>query len=229
MKKHFIIILSLIFTAIILCSCSNSVSDKKADASENNTSTSEVLKNTTAKTVENAVTSNQKMANKDLENCEKFCDAFLKEHYAFMHGGKDVISEDFKNSKYFSRFLNDNLAQYSLKKINVGRMKEADKIRKLNNTVISSKINGNSIFIEIASEIEFGENSGEGETHQFLLKKSTDEKFVICDWYSEANTLSSIIDSSRKVDEKINNPDIWKDENFVNAMLDNANSFDKKN
>lgn len=149
----------------------------------------------------------------DFEEIYSFCKLFLKEFY-----NATTTNETMNLDPYL---YNNNLKEYVLQKIKVGLTIHTNRIKNLIFGVkdIDWYLGEGYMFIELFTDIE-QEVGGFGERHQFIIGNK-DGRILISDWYSKsAGNVSHLDNIVREHTNKINNPGIWNDEEWVNNIFE---------
>lgn len=152
----------------------------------------------------------------DFDRVYLLCKLFLTEFY-----NATTINETMNVEPYIN---NDNLKEYILQKVETGMQISANKIEDLIFGVkdIEWHLNEGYVFIELIVDIE-QEIGGFGEGHQFLISNK-DGRLLISDWYSKsAGSVSHLDGIIRGHITKIDNPNIWDDEEWVNNIFTTIN------
>lgn len=125
---------------------------------------------------------------------------------------------------------NDNFKKYILHKIEVGSQISKNKVENLIFGVknIEWHLNEGYVFIKLLVDVE-QEIGSFGEGHQFLIINK-DGRLLISDWYSKSAGGVSYFDSIiRGHINRIDNPNIWDDEERINdifTIIKNRNSLE---
>lgn len=195
MRRFTVLILSL----VLLISCNNT-----NDSSSNNG------RNTSLEFCIN--NENDGLSYTDFDKIYLLCKMFLKEFY---HA--TTSSETMNVAPYLN---NDNLKKYILQKIEVGSKVSVNRVKGLTFGVKSVEwhLNEEYMFIDIVVDVE-QEIGGFGEKHQFLISNK-DRRLSISDWYSKSAGSVSYLDSIVRGDiNKIDNPNIWDNKEWVNNIF----------
>ena len=151
----------------------------------------------------------------DFETIYSLCTEFLQDYYLDITNENEIVEEKYVNNK--------NLINYINQLIEVQRYPTSSQVKEtlygLND--LEWHLEQQYVYVSINADVLMDYGGGFAEGHTFLIQNQNTQ-LVIVDWYSPGKVGSGTFDKHRVQEERINDPTIWDNEDWVQDFFKRA-------